>query len=593
MQSDLGRLVTKIKYWIFVLSVVGQFFTKFCSPAHAQLAGNFSNVTGIKVTRLGNAVLVRIETDGTVKFGGDYNDWVETENGAWDLKPTTSVRIRIVRARAKLPAYVPIDAYPVDGAAISLGQSNFTYPYFSSDSGPNDNPKVDIDLRFATPVRIRKFSVEPGNAISFGDYLGPKEASIELANDRRSILLTVIPDRNDLNGAARLDRSPLNLRTKKLSITPQKDGLLQVESLHVPLRELLGELSLVSGQKFAAREEIQNLDVSLVLNASLKEIISTLVSTFNLGIRSEGDTLIFGKGDELFEARSFALNSIAPDKARLMFPDFLLPFLRADASQNALLAFQTPRMLDKIERDLKLIDTSLAQFEIGAQVWEIVHSKETELSLNVLRSIGGDRQILDGEAGIVSLRIEKNQTDQLLGQLQALQSRSGARLLGAPRVSALSGTTGSLFLGQTRYVKVLRQSGSSQIAQALPLKIGTELRVTPRGSNEANSSVTLDIAPRVATVDSIESDTGLPTLGIREFSSTVRIQPGDVVLLAGIESDLNFETDRKTARVLPANRDSREKRELIALVWVNRTQDVTSVDNKSVLTESSPSVELR
>jgi hypothetical protein len=593
MSSDLSHLVTKIRLWFCVLVALGLIFSGISPNAHAQLAGNFSNVTGIKVTRLGNAVLVRIDSDGAVKFGGDYNDWINSDNGAWELKPITSFRIRLVRARAKLPAYVPIDAYPVDGAAISLGRTPFVYPYFASDAGPNDEPKVDVELRFATPIRLRRFSVEPARTLSFGSFLGPKEASVALSNDRRSVLITVIPDRNDLSSAQRIDRLPRSERIKKLSVTPEGNASYRVEALHVPLRELLSELTVATGQKFAAREGVQDLQVSLFLNGSIRELLSAIISSCNLGVRNDGDTLILGRGEEFFQARSFPLNSVSPDKARLMFPDFLLPYLRVDVGQNGLIAFQTPPMLDKIERDLRAIDTQINQFEVGAQIWEIVRTKETDLSLSLLRSIGGDRQVVDANEGIVSLRIEKNQTNQLLAQLRALENRSGARLLGSPRVSVLSGATGSLFLGQTRYVKVLRQSGTSQIAQAMPLRIGTELRVTPLGSMISDAPVTLDIMPRVATVDELENLTGLPTLGIREFSSTIRVMPDDAVMLAGLESDLNFEVGQKTLKVLPARRKTREKRELIVLIWVKRTKDVNSVDSTNGLTNLPTSVELK
>ena len=571
--------------WCWILLAV----FAFAGGAWAQLAGNFSNVTGIKVKKLTNAVQVEIQTDGTVRFGGDFDDWVDTENG-WNLRPTTSVRLRIVRARAKLPSYVPIDVYPIDGAAISPGQTPFRNPYFSDNAGPNDEPRVDVELRFATPVLIRRFAVEPHRATWFGNYINPKEASVELATNRRSIVVTIIPDRSDLGAASRLDRSPKASRPQKLSVLARENGDLRLEALHTPLRDVLATLGGATNLQFAAREDVQDLNVSLFLEAPLAQILDTLAKSANLGAALDGETVVFGRGDEFFESKTFVLRHLSPDAARLTFPDFLLPFLRVDRQKNALLAFQTPPVLEKIARDLAVIDTPRAQFEIEAQVWELTRTRDSEFVWSFVRGIGRDRQSLDSVGGLATVRVESGQTAQLLARLRALQNRGGAKLVGSPRVSVVSGATGTLFLGQPSYVKVLRQSGSNQIAQAIPLQIGAELRVSPRGaavtsdSSQLDSSKTdsspsdsaeksaifLEISPRISTVDAVENVTGLPTIGLREVSSSLRLQSGDAVLVAGLEADLAFQTRSKTLKVLPAFGREREKRQLFVLVRATR-----------------------
>jgi type II secretory pathway component GspD/PulD (secretin) len=72
------------------------------------------------------------------------------------------------------------------------------------------------------------------------------------------------------------------------------------------------------------------------------------------------------------------------------------------------------------------------------------------------------------------------------------------------------------------------------------LQIGYTLTVTPRAG--AAEDISLDLAPRVSTVDDIEVGSGLPTLGIREANSVVRVRPDDAVMLGGLDADLRFET---------------------------------------------------
>lgn len=539
-------------------------------PASAQLATSFVTITGIKVKRLPNAVVVRIETDGTVRFGGDLRDFVSFEDG-FDPRPTQSVRLRVVQARAKLPAYVPIDAYPLDGAAISLGRSTFQNPFFSRGGYGQAQPLVDIELRFAAPVKIRRFSVEPYNSIDFGNILGPREASIELAPNRRAIVITIIPDRADLTATQRLNRSPESGRKHTLSVRSLEDGAFRVAALHTPLRELLDTLARATGTVFVARPEVADVDVSLFLpRATPAQFLDTLERAANLGAREENGSLVLGRGDEFFAARSLPLFNLSPDAARLLFPDFLLPFLRADPQNNALLATQTPGVLDKIAEQLRRIDTPRAQFEVSAQFWELTQTRVDDSALQILRSIGGDRQSLNAETGDAVIQISGGQTQQLSATLQLLTSQGRAKLMGNPRVSVLSGAKGTLFSGQTRYVQVVQDNGYGQSAVALPLSIGTTLEVSPRGSNSRGDPIRLDIAPRLSTVDAIESGTGLPTLGLRELSGTLVVGEGESIAFAGLESDIDSRTKRKVLRLFPSRIGDREKRSLLVLISARR-----------------------
>ncbi len=80
-------------------------------------------------------------------------------------------------------------------------------------------------------------------------------------------------------------------------------------------------------------------------------------------------------------------------------------------------------------------------------------------------------------------------------------------------------------------------------------------------------------------MDAVEENTGLPTLGIRETSATVRVRPGDAVLVAGLDTDLQFDTRRRIsplARIpllgplFGARRENRSRTALIVLVTAQK-----------------------
>ncbi len=539
-------------------------------PSHAQLATSYLTITGITVKRLPNAVQVRIETDGTPRFGTDLNDFIDLSN--FSPKPTQSLRIRVVGAISHLPAYVPLDAYPLDGAIVSPGRSNFANPYFTNGAGNQPEPRVDIELRFATPVTAQQFSVNIGdNGIRFSQYAGPLQYSVEPSRDGRAIVLTVIPDRADLSAVERLNRSPQQNRQSKIEVSANADSTLRVLALHAPLRDLLGKASEKSGVPFLTRDDVAALDISLFLpHATLAELLDALQTGYNLGGLIQNGSLVLGRGDEFLEARSLPLYNLAPSTARLLFPDFLLPALRPDPQGNALVATGSPALLQRIASDLKQLDAPRAQFEIEAQIWELNSQRDLNDALQFTRSVGRDRETVDFGAGTASVRVESEQTDQLLFNLQLLARRGRGRLSSAPRVTVLAGESGSIFLGQTRYILVLQQRGNEQVSQALPLQIGTNLKVTARGSLNPDDPIALEVAPRVSTVDALETGTSLPTLGIREVSANVRIDPDQSVIIAGLDSAIDSQTNGTAFKLFPTRRSNREQQKLLVVVKARR-----------------------
>jgi hypothetical protein len=97
--------------------------------------------------------------------------------------------------------------------------------------------------------------------------------------------------------------------------------------------------------------------------------------------------------------------------------------------------------------------------------------------------------------------------------------------------------------------------------EILQLPVGATLTVTPNIGE--GGDVLLDIAPRFASVVSVEAGTRLPTLGIRESASRLRIRPGETVLVASL--DVALSEGRQRAG-LPYRRSTRQTTSLLILV---------------------------
>jgi type II secretory pathway component GspD/PulD (secretin) len=117
----------------------------------------------------------------------------------------------------------------------------------------------------------------------------------------------------------------------------------------------------------------------------------------------------------------------------------------------------------------------------------------------------------------------------------------------------------------------LRRRGGQQNAQALKIQIGTLLTVRPLvGGSEKDGEILLELSPEVSSVDEIEAGTGLPTISLRNVSTTMRVRPGEVVLLAGLESQFETKTRRGPFGPWPGRREGRGRAALIFLVTATR-----------------------
>jgi hypothetical protein len=509
--------------------------------AHAQLATSFYNVTGIETTVLPNAVRVVIRTDGTLRFGGDLSEWINFDN--FSPKPTSAFRLRLPGARAQLPAFVNIGTYPVESAVISPGRVDLAAPFFEGGVSSQTEPRVDIELRFFVPVRVQRFAVDDHD-ITFSQVLGALEASVELGQDRSSIVITVVPDRTDFNAVERLRRSPQEGHNHRLSITPvgeQSSTRYRVDALHTSLPQLLDTAAQAMNLQFIDETGANGADVSLFLPSATPEEFLRALGAYDLVVSPGADvrTFVVGRGTSLPQER-ITLQNLSPGRARLLLPDFLLPALRTDQANSALLIAATPAVVQRVRSDLAKLDLPRPQVRVEATAWEFATPQEMRNAISGAYTGTRNGGSFDTATGGFSVQVGPSEARAFRLRIEALVARGQVRLAARPSIVVASGETGTLFLGQTRFVQVLRQSGGVTEPAALRLQIGYTLTVTPRAG--AAENITLDLAPRVSTVDEIEVGSGLPTLGIREASSVVRLQPEDAVIVGGLDADLAFET---------------------------------------------------
>jgi type II secretory pathway component GspD/PulD (secretin) len=383
----------------------------------------------------------------------------------------------------------------------------------------------------------------------YGGSQQPRQASIKVTPDQRAVIITVVTDRVETaRFAERMHRSPPERQKHRLSVTGSGTGAdpLRVEALHAPLGDVVGAVSRAASIPVAARADAADVDVSLVLPAAtsgqaLQALSEGLGLTLTRRPSEEGGGFAIGRGGMPLLNERIPLKNISPENARLLFPDFLLPYLHADTEHNALVASGTPALLARLRQDLATLDVPRPQVRVEARVFEVSQPEDTTYVLQGAFASG--KEAFNTDAGTVSVTLQPGQQQSYSARLQALIARGRARLAARPVVVVASGEKGTLFLGQTRLLPVLQNTFSGQTSTLLSIPIGTTLTVTPTASHATDGEILLNLSPRFTTVDAIEKGTGLPTVGIREVNCVVRVRPGDEILVAGLQSESDERLD--------------------------------------------------
>ncbi len=526
----------------------------FLAPvaARAQLARSFYNITGIETKVLPNAVRITIQTDGDAKLGVDVKEFatvVGTSSDDFyvtDALPKTSLRLRFAGARQKIPAFTEIGAYPVDSAVVRLSRDKLAFPLFEDGSDPTQDgsgtPGVDLEIRLYVPIKVTYFTLRfdryyPGWTLSYPAVLNPLEASIVVAPDNRSVVITVMTDRVETaRNEGRLRRSPPEGWRHRLAVTGDA-GRMSVDALHATLGETLTEIARVSGLSLEAQPDAVEADVSSFLpestpEASLRSLTRGLGLTLTARTPTEGGGYLVGRFGTSLLTERLPVRNIAASLARSLFPDVLLPYLHVDTEGNALIATGSPALIARLRHDIAVVDRPSAQVRVEAQAYELSYPEEAAFVIS--GAVDDGRVGWDGDAGQITVALKAGQQKSVRARLQALITKGRAWLAARPELVVTSGKTGTLFIGQTRYITIRVNNYGGTTATILPLMVGTTLKVTPTTSGEGGA-VLLDLQPNFSTVDSIEAGTGLPTLGIRQVNSLIRVQPGDSVLIGGLE----------------------------------------------------------
>jgi type II secretory pathway component GspD/PulD (secretin) len=192
-------------------------------------------------------------------------------------------------------------------------------------------------------------------------------------------------------------------------------------------------------------------------------------------------------------------------------------------------------MIERIRRDIALIDQAPAQVMIEAAV--------VEVSSEALKNIGIDwaTRWLSGSTtpdtpNLVYSSIER---DKLIS-LTALLTKGEAHLRANPRVAAKEGEMAELEIGKEDYFQIVTGPINYPTASLEKIVSGIFLRITPRVLS-ATGEIDVKVEPEVRDVTG-KGKNDLPQITVRRASTDIRVKAGQSIVIGGLMNEQSSKT---------------------------------------------------
>lgn len=496
-------------------------------------------VTNIEAHRLVNAVQVKIEADGLLRTEIDPQDLLDTNaarRGEWEKmgKRVSAIPIHLLNARMKVGSITHVGIYPVSHVEVTV---------------PPDAPDgigVDVRIVLYQPGMTREVRLG-GDGWSFETPNEPPPyISIERSQDRRSIIVIVTSDRRTPRPEER--RKPADPSRSILEVAADR-GMVSIYAVDADIRALVRELSKATGVNLTVAADLERT-VSVSLDSvRLEDAVECIALTYGASLDGVGGTMYLADGGvadlAAYHGSDFAeipLRHVSALAARDSLPDVLLGFIHTDDGRNTLTVAGPRAMVEKVRRDVAVLDRPAPMIEVTAAAVEF--ESRSDLSALIegrLNWAGGLMDVASG-TGDISYSSVAGSTSDLEARVHALIGAGRAKLRSQTRATVLSGRTARLFAGQERRLATQYYdfwTGAFEV-RILTLRIGTALDVTPWAAG--GGTVTASVRAEVSTIAETEPVTGNPTIAQRAAETTVRLNDGETLYIGGL--DATQQTDR-------------------------------------------------
>ncbi|MGA2507159.1 MAG: hypothetical protein ABSF80_06765 [Chitinispirillaceae bacterium] len=374
-------------------------------------------------------------------------------------------------------------------------------------------------------------------------------------------------------------------------INPRLKLPISMRAQDANLSEILKILADRSGMNFVTGEGVYKEKITIILNRTPVDLaIDLVVRAAGLSYEIIGNSVLIAESDKLKgevgqQGYVVALKYVEADETATLLSD-LTKFIKVDKGGNRLVCFTSPRVINEIERIVKSIDHPHILVMLDTRIIEVSMDKEKQYGLNW-------SSLFPISTGLshpmVSLSRGYNRQDMELQPLSfnttldMMITNNDAQILMNSKITTLNNREASLQIGDVvpYQIQSYNMSGSSGGGANLNIQkenTGVLLTMTPH-VNEKNQ-VTLQLEPEVSNIVAwVGVNHDMPQTRVRRAKTTVRVQDGQTIFLAGLLDDEKTFTTSK----LPILGDI----PLIGKIFQHKTE---SIIKKNLILEVTPKI---
>lgn len=258
---------------------------------------------------------------------------------------------------------------------------------------------------------------------------------------------------------------------------------------------------------------------------------------------------------------SFQDSSSQSDAILSLIPKNIIEGLEitTDVEQNAFLVNGNAQKIEAFKQFLKTIDKPVPVILIEVMIIEVSNSTSvsTGLDLGLGETATTDKgtifsgtdltlgatsinKIIGGFNGFGSLNVGKV-VPNFYARIKALETNGDLKVRSTPKLSTLNGHQATLSRGERSYYAVTRRDviGSqnpqtTEIKNYYPIDADLSIGIRPIVSGDGNITLNINVLQSDFNGERIDPQAP-PGINSREFTSTIRVNDKDVVILGGIE----------------------------------------------------------
>jgi type IV pilus assembly protein PilQ len=499
----------KLMMFIFVFLLLGRM---------AEGAITYCNITEIVPTQLANGVQIQVKADGVLS-------WVPGVEGGWErfFGKTREISIKFPQAKSKLGKnFIDVSMYPVSYIQVSIPQ----------------------DAKEGVGILMNISLFEPSNF------------RVDESSDRQAVIITVMSERTIEKGVRR-EVSAIPEAEGKFVVV-YEEGLLTVKAVRADIHELMGEIARKASVNITVDDAVRR-KVSVVLEGvSVEKALRSIASAYGLALLKSEDVYMISEGMptdlatyRLSGTASFRMRYLQAQTASSLLPNFLYSYLHVNGEQNAVVVTAPTQMLEKIERDLKVVDVAPPQIMVDAIAVETTSTEDLDRELNLKlldRSLRKEEESPTGLSmgtlsGEIFYRVIGELPKNFLVQLRLLETKGLAKIRAMPRMAALNGHSADIFIGAQKFIQVRFWQWGQLQERIQAVDVGVKLRVTPWTGG--GGEITVRLSPEVSNITELDPQTGLPTLSTRRAETTVRVKDGETIAIGGLKQRQEYDTIRR------------------------------------------------